>query len=122
MKFLKFLQDIWKRIKQTAYALQPAIFSLLVLIIGFIFLSFSPQGEDAVLALSDFSLFPGQLLFLAVSLLWAIQVWYWARNVYILRHHSLKDSPYYPKWATRVLPQLQSSVFPYGSRWAVGFF
>jgi hypothetical protein len=68
MTFLKFLQDIWKRIKQTAYALQPAIFSLLVLVIGFIFLRILPQGEDAV------------------------------------------------------LPQLQSSVFPYGSRWAVGFF
>jgi hypothetical protein len=106
MKILKFFQGFWKVIKKIAYALQPAMFSLLVLIMGIIFLDFLPQGQDAVLALSDYSFFPGQLLFLVVTLLWAIQVWYWARNVYILRHHSLKKSPYYPKWATRVLPRV----------------
>lgn len=103
---MKFLQDFWKLIKKIAYALQPAIFSLLVLVIGFIFLDILPQGQDAVLALSDFSLFPNQLLFLAAALLWAVQVWYWARNVYILRHHSLKASPYYPGWATEFLPRI----------------
>lgn len=106
MKILKFFQGFWKVIKKIAYALQPAMFSLLVLIIGIIFLVILPQGQDAVLALSDFSFFPGQLLFLAVTLLWAIQVWYWARNVYILRDHSLKKNPYYPEWATRVLPRV----------------
>lgn len=106
MKISKFLQGLWKLIKRIAYSFQPAMFSLLVLIMGIIFLDILPQGQDAVLALSDFSFFPGQLLFLAATLLWAIQVWYWARNVYILRHHSLKKSPYYPKWATRVLPRV----------------
>jgi hypothetical protein len=67
MKILKFLQGFWKVIKKIAYALQPAMFSLLVLIMGIIFLDFLPQGQDAVLALSDYSFFPGQLLFLAVT-------------------------------------------------------
>lgn len=119
MKILKCLQNFWKRLKQIAYALQLAIFSLLVLVVGFIFLVFLPQGKDAVLALSDFSLFPRQLLFLAASFLWAIQVWYWARNIYILRHHSLKDSPYYPKCATEVLPRVLGSVAFLGTTFAL---
>ncbi len=135
---MKFLQDFWKLIKKIAYALQPAIFSLLVLIMGLFFLDFLPQGQDAVLALADISLFPDQLLFLLAALLWAIQVWYWARNVYILRHHTLKDSPYYPKWATEVLPRVLGlaaflvttyalfDMAPYGEHnllyWMAGFY
>lgn len=103
---MKFLQELWRKLKGIGLALQPAIFSIIVLIGGFLVLAVVGQGKDTVLALSDGALFPIQIFFSLAAVLWALQTWAWASLVYVLREPQLSPNKYYPKWAATYMPKI----------------
>ncbi|NIM17546.1 MAG: hypothetical protein GTO45_36495 [Candidatus Aminicenantes bacterium] len=96
MKILHALQKLWEHIITLAYILQPALFSIIVLILGFVILVVIPQGSDAVLELSAPSpFFLKQICFGLAALFWAVQIWYWAKILYILREHKFRKRKWY---------------------------
>lgn len=114
---MNILAKFWKLFKAWGNFLQPAMLSIIVLALGFIVLVVLPQGKDAVLGLSEASFFD-RVIFSLVSLVWALQIWYWARVSYIIRDFHLSKrsrailddgeqggESFYPMWVKKFVPR-----------------
>lgn len=74
-----WLHDLW-------LVLKPCRFSLISLIVGFVFFGLADQGIDILRALTEStSLFPF-LLFYVCLWLWTLSIWYWARHMLTFKH------------------------------------
>lgn len=98
------MSHLWKYLKAVFYALQPAMYSIVILIIGFLGMVFVSQGRDAILSLSDGGLWP-VVLFVCVVIIWACQTWYWARIMYVVKHPSLVNKQNYLYWVAVWVPR-----------------
>ena len=80
---LKMLCCIWGWLLDLWLVLKPCRFSVISLIVGFVFFGLAPQGIDILRAMSEtgsgdaFNL----LFFYACIWLWALSIWYWARHM-----------------------------------------
>ena len=72
----RWLLDLW-------LVLKPCRFSLISLIVGFVFFGIAPQGVDILRAMTETG--KGHLgsfmFFYACIWLWALSIWYWARHM-----------------------------------------
>lgn len=64
--------------KTVVASLKIVRFSIIVMLFGFIALTLVPQGQDIVVIVSSYGLLK-KVWFLTAALLWAFQIWYWAR-------------------------------------------
>lgn len=80
---LKMLCCMWGWLLDLWLVLKPCRFSVISLIVGFVFFGLAPQGIDILRAMSEtgsgdaFSF----ILFYACIWLWALSIWYWARHM-----------------------------------------
>jgi hypothetical protein len=103
---MKHLEEFWKLVKAFGYAVQPSLFSLVLLLLGAVVLVLVPQGKDAVLALADRGVIWRRLLFGIAALFWSVQTWYWARALYTLMDRDLSSNPSYRRKLGAYLPRL----------------
>lgn len=85
--FLKKTVLMWLR------GLRPVIFSIIMLMLGVFCLLFIPQGRDAVLGMA-YAGSPERLFFVLAALIWAFQIWYWARTIYLLLHGGKEEAEF----------------------------
>lgn len=132
-RYVRRLQDIWQWLKSLGYALQPALFSVIVLALGFIALAVIPQGKDAVLALADPGAKLKRFFFVVTALAWAVQTWYWLRTLYILMDRDLSRNVAYKRGMGAYIPRvlglmallvvmaavLRMAPYVYPARWSL---
>ncbi len=83
-RLFRALKTGWEWLKDLASILKPCRFSLIMLLIGVLFLVLAPQGQDIVRALTEHRgaaapVTAPRMWFFASMLLWALHIWYWAR-------------------------------------------
>lgn len=80
---LKLLCCLWGWVLDLWLVLKPCRFSVISLIVGFVFFGIAPQGIDILRAMTETG--KGHLLsyifFYACIWLWALSIWYWARHM-----------------------------------------
>lgn len=103
---MRRMQTIWQWVKSLGYAIQPALFSVIVLVLGFIALAVIPQGKDAVLALADPEADWKRFFLVVTALVWAIQTWYWLRTLYILMDRDLGRNVAYIRGMGIYIPRI----------------
>lgn len=75
---INFLRKRWDSLKTVVASLKIVRFSIIVMLFGFIALTLVPQGQDIVVIVSSYGLLK-KVWFVTAALLWAFQIWYWAR-------------------------------------------
>ena len=74
-----WLHDLW-------LVLKPCRFSLISLIVGFVFFGLADQGIDILRALTESTSLIPFILFYVCIWLWTLSIWYWARHMLNFKH------------------------------------
>lgn len=83
---LTMISCIWSWLHDLWLVLKICRFSLLSLIVGFIFFGLADQGIDILRAQTESDKLSPFLLFYACIWLWALSIWYWARHILTFKH------------------------------------
>jgi len=91
------LCQIWSWVLDVWLVLKPCRFSLLSLLIGFIFFGIAPQGIDILRAMVETNKqhYADLIVFYLCTWLWALSIWYWARHMLSMK--SIHDAAVNPK-------------------------
>lgn len=108
------LPNAWTRIRGFFYVLKPIRFSVLMLIIGFLFLACVPQGQETLRTLAESGSASSPdwfkiMWFMAAATVWAFYSWYWARVMLYLHFPAEQATPIPPDSERAPAPDL-----PYG--------
>lgn len=78
---LKMLCCMWNWLHDLWLVLKPCRFSLISLIVGFVFFGLAAQGIDILRAMTETASLVTFILFYLCIWLWALSMWYWARHM-----------------------------------------
>lgn len=97
-----YLAKFWINFKIFVKTLWACNFSIIMLILGAVIFLFIPQGKDTILKLEGF----GHVIFVLAALIWALQIWYWARVMYYLKYRKVKKRINVVQWTVRLAPRI----------------
>ncbi len=103
-----WIQHFWTFLKDVGYVLLPGLFSIIILLAGAVILLLVPQGKDAVLALAGGG-FWLRLFFGIAGVLWAVQIWYWARTLFLFWHVENRSSHHHPGYI-KTIPRVLGTL------------
>lgn len=99
------LGQIWYRIKRVFRILGMARISIIMVGLSFLTLFGVDQVKDAIVALGNFGSLHHFVIFCIIGLIWAFQVWYWARVFYYIEYHKEKGLKNYEKFLIEQTPR-----------------
>jgi hypothetical protein len=85
-RFRGFFARLWCALREISELLQPARFSILVVVAGWALLSVNAQGREIAVGLVNAPVFWVGIAFHLCVFLWAFQSWYWARLMIEIVH------------------------------------
>lgn len=83
---LKMLCCMWSWLHDLWLVLKPCRFSLISLIVGFVFFGLAAQGIDILRAMTETASLGHFILFYICIWLWTLSIWYWARHMLNFKH------------------------------------
>jgi hypothetical protein len=85
-RFRGYFARLWCALREISELLQPARFSILVVVAGWALLSVNAQGREIAVGLVNAPVFWVGIAFHLCVFLWAFQSWYWARLMIEIVH------------------------------------